>query len=246
MIVEASPAGTERQDDELAVAILEERRCAWCRKPNMGGKRPEALTCSKRCRQSAFKFRRHVAQGERAAQPLRLAYADPPYPGLSRYYIGHPDYAGEVDHAALVARLQTYDGWALSTSTGALFSLGRLLEGVAGVRVASWHKGSRPNPAGARGPLSAWEPVIYRPARLVVSPSPAADALAFVTRARTSDPDRVIGAKPAAFASWVFGLLAARADDQLDDLYPGSGGISRAWAIYTTSPARPPDCHRMS
>jgi hypothetical protein len=32
----------------------------------------------------------------------------------------HPDYGGEVDHAALIERLAAYDGWALSTSAEAL------------------------------------------------------------------------------------------------------------------------------
>lgn len=35
---------------------------------------------------------------------MRFAYADPPYPGKARKYYGaHPDFAGEVDHAALIA-----------------------------------------------------------------------------------------------------------------------------------------------
>jgi hypothetical protein len=36
-----------------------------------------------------------------------------------RYYADHPDYAGEVDHAAQVDQLTGYDGWALSTSAAA-------------------------------------------------------------------------------------------------------------------------------
>src|ERR1041384_41386 len=44
----------------------------------------------------------------------------PPYPGKAFYYRDHPDYAGEVDHADLIARLAAYDGWALSTSAAAL------------------------------------------------------------------------------------------------------------------------------
>jgi hypothetical protein len=36
---------------------------------------------------------------------VRFAYADPPYPGCAHYYEGHPDFAGEVDHAALINRL---------------------------------------------------------------------------------------------------------------------------------------------
>lgn len=36
---------------------------------------------------------------------MRVAYADPPYPGCAHLYRDHPDYAGEVDHEALVASL---------------------------------------------------------------------------------------------------------------------------------------------
>lgn len=47
-----------------------------------------------------------------AARPLRIAYADPPYIGCAHLYKDHPDYDGEVDHVALIDRLQSeYDGW---------------------------------------------------------------------------------------------------------------------------------------
>jgi hypothetical protein len=57
----------------------------------------------------------HESDSER---PMRFAYADPPYPGQAwRVYGRHEDYAGEVDHAELIARLERDypDGWALST-----------------------------------------------------------------------------------------------------------------------------------
>ena len=46
-------------------------------------------------------------------------------------------------------------------------------------------------------------------------------------------PGRVIGAKPAAVCRWIFTLLGAAAGDTLDDLFPGSGAVGRAWAAYT-------------
>jgi hypothetical protein len=70
---------------------------------------------------------------------VRVAYADPPYPGQSkRHYGNHPDYAGEVDHAELVSRLVTEypDGWALSTSSTALREVLALCP--EGARVAAW------------------------------------------------------------------------------------------------------------
>jgi hypothetical protein len=46
-------------------------------------------------------------------------------------------------------------------------------------------------------------------------------------------PGRVIGAKPAAVCQWIFILLGAGPGDILDDLFPGSGAVARAWAAYT-------------
>ena len=67
------------------------------------------------------------------------------------------------------------------------------------------------------------------------SDDPGCDALDYVARPRLTDPNRVIWQKPAAFANWVFQLLGARPGDELHDLFPGSGGISRAWDIFNAS-----------
>lgn len=37
---------------------------------------------------------------------MRIAYADPPYPGCAHLYKDHPDYGGEVDHVELLQRLE--------------------------------------------------------------------------------------------------------------------------------------------
>ena len=119
-----------------------------------------------RCRQARHRFLRAAGQAGPVAggRPLRLAYADPPYPGKAWLYRGHPDYAGEVDHAALIRRLAGYDGWALSTSAEAL--PGVLALCPPGVRVAAWHRGERPT--ASRWPLHAWEPVIYAGGRQII------------------------------------------------------------------------------
>jgi hypothetical protein len=49
----------------------------------------------------------------------------------------------------------------------------------------------------------------------------------------TTLPGRVTGAKPAAVCRWIFGLLGAEPGDTLDDLFPGSGAVTRAWAAFT-------------
>lgn len=106
------------------------------------------------------------------------------------------------------------------------------LRGPGGVRVASWHRGVRKVPA--RGPWRAWEPVVYRGARHV-DDAGVSDAFEYFARPRLSDPGRVVGAKPAAFCFWVFKLLGATPGDALNDLYPGSGGVARAWQHYVSA-----------
>jgi hypothetical protein len=211
------------------------RICAWCRGPIPAAARRDAVCCSVRCRQARHRFGRTVGRAAVAGgRALRLAYADPPYPGNARLYRGHPDYAGEVDHAALIGRLGPYDGWALSTSAAALPAV--LAVCPPGVRVAAWHRGERPTSSWR--PLTGWEPVIYSGGRLV---NPAslppqerrADSLVHGVSPLTTLPGRVVGTKPAAFCRWVFRLLGAAPGDTLDDLFPGSGAVSRAWAAFT-------------
>lgn len=99
------------------------KRCAWCTRP-IEGKRADSRFCLTVCRQAAFRARRGYGlerRGEFVTEPLSLAYADPPYPGTARRYYGkEKDFAGEVDHRALVRKLARFDGWALSTSAKAL------------------------------------------------------------------------------------------------------------------------------
>jgi len=212
------------------------RVCAWCDGPIPERARRDAVCCSVRCRQARHRFTRAVGQARSVAPScsctLRLAYADPPYPGKARLYLDHPDYAGEVDHAALIGRLTSYDGWALSTSSEALPAVLALCP--PGVRIAAWHRGERPGPS--RWPLRAWEPVIYSGGRQLIRDRlqpRRVDSLVCGVAAVTTRPGRVIGAKPAAFCRWIFDLLGAEPGDVLDDLFPGSGAISRAWATFT-------------
>ncbi len=213
-----------------ASLLQEGRFCAWCEKPFRRRARRDAKYCTTRCRQAAHRFHAGRALRVAAGHPLRLAYADPPYPGTARrYYADHPDFAGEVDHAQLVARLmdEFADGWALSTSAAALHDV--LASCPTSIRVAAWFRGERPT--ASYRPLAAWEPVIYHGGRAYLSSVDArrVDALVHVARARTTDPRRVVGTKPAAFCWWLFDLLGALPGDELVDLYPGSGGVARAW-----------------
>jgi hypothetical protein len=231
---DAAPRGS-RDHDPSARAFIDRsaRACAWCDGPMPASsatgrrRRADAVTCSQRCRQNYAAWRIRTAAEDRAAEQMRFAYADPPYPGRARLY---PE-GEEVDHAALVERLVSEypDGWALSTAADRLQAVLALCP--AGVRIASWHCAVR-RVRSAR-PLSAWGPLIVHGGR----PHPrdkaqtVTDALDARGRHRAF-PDAVIGMKPPAFALWLFGLLGARVGDTLVDLYPGSGAIGRAWREY--------------
>jgi hypothetical protein len=168
---------------------------------------------------------------------MRIGYADPPYPDAGRperLYRHHPDYGGPVDHAELLERLQTYDGWVLHTSSTALASVLPLCP--AGVRVGAWVK-----PFAAFKPgitvAYAWEPVLFWPARV----SRARDVL--TTRDWVSEPITLrrglAGAKPAAVCRWAFLVVGAQPGDQLDDLYPGTGAVGHAWEAWQRQTALP-------
>ena len=159
---------------------------------------------------------------------MRLAFADPPYPGRAHLYVGHPDYAGEVDHVGLIERLCGYDGWGLSTSAAALRDLLPLCP--ADVRVLAWVKHSV---------NVSWEPVIVKSARPVGTSGPRdwihVEPEAFQWRPK---PDSyVIGQKPVPFCEWMFLWLGAEQGDTLDDLFPGSGAVGEAWDRWVAQPS---------
>jgi hypothetical protein len=107
-----------------------------------------------------------------------------------------------------------------------------------GVRVPAWHRGERPTRS--RWPLHAWEPVLYHGGRQQVTGRCRADSLVCGAGPLATLPGRVIGAKPAAVCRWIFTVLGAAPGDTLDDLFPGSGAVSRAWAAYTGQPSYTP------
>lgn len=199
--------------------------CGWCRS------RLEVTGlkwCSKRCRQSAWRFRRRRSLIEVAARPIRVAYADPPYPGMSlKYYGDEPSFAGEVDHVELIARLERDypDGWALSTSSKALRDVLPLCP--EGARVCAWVKPIGVPPT-TNGLHSRWEPLI------VVRGRQRQPGVCDWLRAQPARGEgSLMGRKPSSFCAWLFDCLGLQAGDTLDDLYPGTGIVGRAFASLT-------------
>ncbi len=158
-----------------------------------------------------------------------VAYADPPYPGqAAKHYKDRHDYGGEVDHAALIAQLEVEypDGWALSTSSPALRSILELCP--PDVRVGAWVKPFCAFKVGV--PVAyAWEPVIWKGGR---KKGRDEDTVRDWVAAPITLRRGVHGAKPLAFAFWLFSVLGLQASDTLVDLFPGSGAITEAWRKY--------------
>lgn len=171
---------------------------------------------------------------------MRIGYADPPYPGCAHLYRDHRDYAGEVNHADLIERLQSdYDGWVLHTSATpmAIAMLAPLVEKT-GARWMSWTKGF----AAFKRNVSvayAWEPVIVKPARKPV----VSKRLVMRDWIECSITLKrgLTGAKPEAVCHWAFEMVGARPDDELDDMFPGTGAVATAWRIWGLKFALPDD-----
>ena len=201
------------------------RLCAWCRRLLEVTARRDQVFCHQRCRQWAHRLRRRRATAEANGQPMRFAYADPPYPGLARkYYQDQATYAGEVDHGALIASLAggDYAGWALSTSAKALRDVLPLCPPEA--RVCPWVKpiGAAPATYGAH---NTWEPLIVVRGR-ALRPGFRDWLCAQPARGGGELPGR----KPIAFCAFLFQQLGMLPGDELVDLFPGTGVVGRAWS----------------
>ncbi|NPT50764.1 hypothetical protein GNZ10_13765 [Ralstonia sp. 3N] len=161
----------------------------------------------------------------------KIGYADPPYIGCAHLYKDHPDYAGEVNHAALIDRLMSeYDGWILhaSATPTSMAVLAPLVEST-GARWMTWVKGFAAFKRNV--PIAyAWEPVIVKPARKPVV-SKRLVMRDWIQESITLKRG-LTGAKPEAVCHWAFEMVAARPDDELHDLFPGTGAVSRAWETW--------------
>jgi hypothetical protein len=167
---------------------------------------------------------------------VKVAYADPPYIGnAAKHYRRHPDYAGEVDHAALIGDLVSGypDGWALSCTSSSLRVLLPLCP--EDIRIGAWVKPFHVYKKGVR-PAYAWEPLLFRGGRNAHHPPPPKGGAATTPKdfvsANVSLRRGLVGAKPEKFCFWLFDVLGLEAGDDFVDLYPGSGGVTRAWQTW--------------
>jgi hypothetical protein len=210
------------------VAPVPERCCGWCRSPL---EVTRFRWCSTLCRQTAWRARQIEAVEDPNDTPKLIRIADPPYLNCARRYYQHEEsYAGEVDHEALIAESERdFDGWALACSTKSLRVLLPLCP--PDVRVGIWAKPHGASPQ-TRGIHAVTEAVIVKPARLR---KPGVVDFLYTSAARGGG--KLPGRKPLKWCLWVFRLLGASPMDALDDPFPGTGMITKAFGQFKTKRA---------
>ncbi len=163
---------------------------------------------------------------------MRFAYADPPYLGCGKLYADKRPDALDCDdpewHRALIERLcdKYPDGWAMSASSPSLKTLLPMCPDDH--RVGAWVKpfaSFKPNVPVAY----AWEPVIFRGGRKRTREQ---DTVRDWVSANITLQTGLTGAKPLHFCLWLFEILGMNHDDELIDLFPGTGAIADALAMW--------------
>jgi len=170
---------------------------------------------------------------------MKLAYADPPYIGQAKRHYG----CEEINHELLIVDLELEfpDGWALSCSSSSLRQILTYCPGD--VRIASWVKPFCAFKRGVR-PAYAWEPVVFRGGRNPCNGYPAKipekngkqETPKDFHSASITLKKGLVGAKPETFCRWVLSLLNVQTGDEVADLFPGTGAMSRIIREITSRP----------
>ncbi len=152
---------------------------------------------------------------------LRLGYADPPYPGMAHRYD-----CEEIDYACLITKLiNEYHGWALCLGANNLADILPMVP--VKYRIGAWVK---PFAFGKPGvnPIWSWEPVVFSPARKGRESPLCKDHLVQNVRGLSGKEKFFFGAKPREFNHWILDILGYKSGDDVDDLFPGTRGMSYA------------------
>ena len=173
----------------------------------------------------------------------RLMYADPPYIGQSqRHYGDHPDFDGEVDHVLLLAQLDEADGFVLHMSAPSIPAIAHTMAEYGYCLDARWMSWVKPFAAFKRNVsvAYAWEPVLVRPVR-----KPVVNGRV-VMRDWCSESITMqrglSGAKPEQVCRWLFEVAGLEPDDEMIDMFPGSGAVTRAWERWRSNVLSPGEC----
>jgi hypothetical protein len=160
---------------------------------------------------------------------MKFAFADPPYLGCGKLYVAHHPDALDWDdperHRRLITQLcdEYPDGWVMSLSSPSFEIIKPMCPKDS--RWGPWVKpfcSFKPNV----NPAYAFEPVIWRGGRKFTREE---DTVRDWVSANITLKRGLTGAKPRDFCRWVISLMNARAGDQFDDLFPGTGAFKAAW-----------------
>lgn len=154
------------------------------------------------------------------------AYADPPYPGQAKKHYSNQPLCAEVNHRILINTMcETYDCWALSTSSTALQQVLALCP--PDVRIGAWVKPFCSFKPGVN-PAYSWEPVIFWQCQRLGRDVPTVrDHLSANITMRKGLP----GAKPAEFWHWLFDFMGLKHYDVFIDMFPGTGEGARQYQL---------------
>lgn len=156
---------------------------------------------------------------------MKFAYADPPYIGQAKKHYS----SKEVNHKELIDKLlkEFPDGWALSCSSPSLKQI--LPMCPSSCRVMAWVK---PFCSWKQdvNPAYAWEPVIVYGGRNIAGKGQK--TIRDWVSCNITLKRGIHGAKPDDFCFWLFEILGMNKDDELVDLFPGSGAVTRAHIIW--------------
>ena len=170
---------------------------------------------------------------------MRLAIVDPPYYGHSQQFYGDlheqaSDYDTLDAHRDLIDRLGEFDGWALHMTSSNLHDILPLCPKDA--RVMAWVKpfcSWKKNVTVAY----AWEPVVVWGGRKRPSEHTGHETVRDWVAANITLQRGLVGAKPAEVVWWLLEVLGAQPDDEIIDMFPGSGAVQQAidaWRIGKT------------
>lgn len=167
---------------------------------------------------------------------MRFAYADPPYYGYAEKFYGHLHPQAHVydtlaAHMVLIDRMcrEFSDGWALHMTSGNLRDILPLCPPEA--RVCAWVKGFSSFKPGVRL-QHAWEPVVIMGGRKRERLHCVRDWF----QERITLERGFQGAKPERVVVWVLEMLAAEPEDEIVDLFPGSGAVTQAIDRWRSQP----------
>ena len=181
----------------------------------------------------------------KGVKAVKLAIADPPYLGRAVRYYGaggcgygygknqadnHPEaylWDDPETHKDLARKLlNEYDGFAIALTVHSLSTYLEVIETDSrnGIRIGAWIK-PKSVPSGSRIKTS-WEPVIFK----IPKARKGYDGGKRVNDHLICNPPTInfIGAKPIEWTNWVLDVMGYQEGDQVDDLFVGSGMVTKA------------------